>query len=77
MEKYMLNTQKCYSNNQKPNKDEIGKYFTWSVNNTYLDADKKRSSHCKVTNILSKNIGPEPEKRETLITSIENLNKLF
>jgi hypothetical protein len=30
-----------------------------------------------LTNILSKNIGPDPSKRETLTKSIENLDKLF
>ena len=54
MENYMLNTQKCYSNNQKPSKDEVGKHFTWSVNNTYLDADKKRSASCKVASTSKK-----------------------
>ena len=31
----------------------------------------------KLTNILSKNIGPDPLKRETIIASIEKLDKLF
>ena len=42
--------------------------ITFSLKNTFMN---------KLTNILSKNISPEPEKRDTLLFSIERLNKLF
>lgn len=42
----MLIRTQCYTNHKKPNKHEQSKQ-TWSTNNVYVDADKKRTGSCK------------------------------
>jgi hypothetical protein len=56
---------------------ELSILYLYIIGNIVMTFSLKNTLMNKLTNILSKNISPEPEKRDTLTNSIERLNKLF
>jgi hypothetical protein len=50
----MLIKPQCHVNFTKPSKYEQDRQFSWSTNNRYSDADKKRTEHCKLINTVTK-----------------------